>query len=187
MSTAGLIVFSVVVLALAQQDRETPPALVEMLRAGSSYTGSAGLGAQHRSRDLPSAARRLRPPKSVAAHAARAAVDVRLIGSAHSGTEAAEEAVYFACSEAIQNAAKYAGRGAQVTLRLRQDQGSLGVRIADDGRGFDPALTPEGAGVQNIRERIEDLGGTFEVASSPGHGTVLTISLPWPAAADGRR
>ncbi len=72
-------------------------------------------------------------------------------------------------------------------LRLRHDQGSLAVRIADDGRGFDPAHTPEGAGVQNIRDRIEDLGGTFEVASSPGHGTVLTISLPWPVAADGRR
>jgi chemotaxis protein histidine kinase CheA len=38
-----------------------------------------------------------------------------------------------------------------------------------------------------IAERIEDLGGTFEVASSPGHGTVLTISLPWRAAGDGRR
>jgi hypothetical protein len=124
------LVALIVKAALEQQDRETQPALVEMLRAGSSCTGGAGLGAQHRSRDLPSAARRLRPPKSVAAHAARAAVDVRLIGSAHRGTEAAEEAVYFACSEPIQNAAKYAGRGAQVTLRLRHDQGSL----AADGR-----------------------------------------------------
>jgi len=61
------------------------------------------------------------------------------------------------------------------------------VRIADDGRGFDPAQTPEGAGARNIRDRIEDLGGTFEVASTPGHGTSLTMSLPWPAAAEGRR
>jgi signal transduction histidine kinase len=38
-----------------------------------------------------------------------------------------------------------------------------------------------------IAERIENLGGTFEVASSPGHGTVPTISLPWRAAGDGRR
>ena len=63
---------------------------------------------------------------------------------------------------------------------------TLAVRIADDGRGFDPSHTPEGAGVRNIRDRIEDLGGTFVLASSPGHGTVLTISMPWPAAADGR-
>ena len=58
------------------------------------------------------------------------------------------------------------------------------MRIADDGRGFDPARTPKGAGLQNIRDRIEDLGGTFNLASRPGRGTALTISLPWPAAAD---
>jgi signal transduction histidine kinase len=38
-----------------------------------------------------------------------------------------------------------------------------------------------------IAERIEDLRGTFEVASSPGHRTVLTISLAGSAAADGLR
>jgi signal transduction histidine kinase len=182
------LVALIVKLALAQQDPETPPALVEML-AGLEARAQAALDS------VRNIARGIYPPlladfglaEALRAQAARAAVDVRLMGSAPRGTEAAEEAVYFAGSEAIQNAAKYAGRGTQVTLRLRHDQGSLAVRIADDGRGFDPAHTPEGAGVQNIRDRIEDLGGTFEVVSSPGHGTVLTISLPWPAAADGRR
>jgi signal transduction histidine kinase len=174
-------------LALAQQDPETPPALVEML-AGLEARAQAALDS------VRNIARGIYPPlladfgleTALRAQAARAPVDVSLMGGAPRGTEAAEEAVYFACSEAIQNAAKYAGRGTEVTLRLRHDQGSLGVRIADDGRGFDPAHTPEGAGVQNIRDRIEDLGGTFRVASTPGHGTVLTISLPWPAPADGR-
>ena len=118
--------------------------------------------------------------EALRSQAMRAVVDVRLMGSAPRGTEAAEEAVYFACSEAIQNAAKYAGGAAQVTLRLRHDQGSLGVLVADDGRGFEPAQTPEGAGARNIRDRIEPR------LRSP-HGTVLSISLPWPAAADGRR
>ena len=105
--------------------------------------------------------------KALRAQAARAAVDVRVEGTAPRSTEAAEEAVYFACSEAIQNAAKYAGRGTRVTLRLRHHHGSLAVRIADDGRGFDPAHTPEGAGVQNIRDRIEALGGTFRSLPAP--------------------
>ncbi len=182
------LVALIVKLALAQQDPETPPGLVEML-------AELEAGAQAALDSVRDIARGIYPPlladfgltEALRAQAARAAVDVRLAGSAPRGTETAEEAVYFACSEAIQNAAKYAGRGAQVTLRLRHDQGSLAVCIADDGRGFDPAHTPEGAGVQNIRDRIEDHGGAFEVASRPGHGTVLTISLPWPAATDGRR
>ena len=182
------LVALIVKLALAQQDPDTPPALVDML-AGLEARAEAALDS------VRNIARGIYPPlladfglaEALRAQATRAAVDVRLLGSAPRGTEGAEEAVYFACSKAIQNASKYAGRGSQVMLRLSHDHGSLAVRIADDGRGFDPAHTPEGAGVQNIRDRIEDLGGTFGVASSPGHGTVLTISLPWPAAGDGRR
>ena len=182
------LVALIVKLALAQQDPETPPALVQTL-AGLEARAQAALDS------VRNIARGIYPPvladfglaEALRAQVARAAIDARLIGSAPRGTEAAEEAVYFACSEAIQNAAKHAGRGTQVALRLHHDQGSLAVRIADDGRGFDPAHTPTGAGLQNIRDRIEDLGGTFELASSPGDGTVLTIWLPWPAAADRRR
>lgn len=72
--------------------------------------------------------------KALRAQAARAPVDVSLEGSAPRGTDPTEEAVYFACSEAIQNAAKYDGSGTQATLRLRHDRGSLAVLIADDGR-----------------------------------------------------
>jgi signal transduction histidine kinase len=61
------------------------------------------------------------------------------------------------------------------------------VRIADDCRGVDPAHTRRGAGLQDIRDRIEDLGATFNLASTPGHVAVLTMSLPWPAAASARR
>ena len=182
------LVALIVKLARAQQDPETPPSLAEML-AGLEARAQAALDS------VRNIARGIYLPlladfglaHALRAQATRATVDVRLMGSAPRGTEAAEEAVYFACSEAIQNAAKYAGHAAQVTLRLRHEQGSLAVRIADDGPGFDPAHTPEGAGLQNIRDRIEDLGGTFAIASSPAHGTVLTISLPWPAAADGQR
>jgi signal transduction histidine kinase len=57
------------------------------------------------------------------------------------------------------------------------------VRIADDGVGFDPARTAANAGLRNIRDRVGDLDGSFGVASKPGGGTVLTLSLPWPTRA----
>ena len=182
------LVALIVKLAIAQQDPETTPALVEMLAALEVRAQAALDSVRNIAHGIyPSVLADFGLVEALRAQAARAAIGVRLVGSAPRGSEAAEEAVYFACSEANQNAAKHAGLGTQVALRLRHHQGSLAVRIADDGRGFDLAHTREGAGVQNIRDRIEDLGGTFEVASSPGHGTALTISLPWPAAADRRR
>jgi signal transduction histidine kinase len=77
------------------------------------------------------------------------------------------------------------GEGFTVTLLHRH--GSLAVRLADDGRGFDPARTSTSAGLQSIRDPLDDLGGTFRVASSPGHGTDRSISLAWAAAVDGQR
>ena len=177
----------IIKLALAQEDAKTPPALVEML-AGLEARAQAALDS------VRNIARGIRPSlladfglaEALRAQAARAPVDVRLVGTAPRSTEAAEDAVYFACSEAIQNAAKYAGGGARVTVQLRHDEGSLAVRVADDGRGFDPARTSTGAGLGNMRDRVEGLSGTLRLDSRPGHGTVLTLSVPWPAAADGR-
>ena len=125
--------------------------------------------------------------EALRALAARAPIKVSVAGTAPRTTNEAEAAMYFCCSEAIQNAAKHAGRSAQVKLGLHHHHGRLAARIADDGRGFDPAQTPDGAGLRNIRERVQALNGTLRLTSTPGHGTVLTISLPWPAAADGRR
>jgi signal transduction histidine kinase len=182
------LVALIVALAVAGEDREIPPALRETL-AGLKARAQAALDSV---RDI---ARGIYPlvladfglAKALRAQAARATGRVSLLGTAPRSTDDAEAAAYFACSEAIQNGAKHAGRGAQVTLRLRHDQGSLVVHIADDGRGFDPAHASSGSGLRNIRDRIEDLGGTFKIASSPGHGTVLTISLPWPTPADRQR
>ena len=89
---------------------QTPPAVAEML-AGLEARAQAALDA------VRNIVRGIYPPlladfglaKALRAQAARAPVHVSLEGTAPRSTEAAEEAVYFACSEAIQNVAKYAG------------------------------------------------------------------------------
>lgn len=175
-------------LAQAQEDPDTPPALAAML-AGLEARAQAALDS------VRGIARGIYPPlladfgveRALRAQAARGATPVRVAGTAPRSTEEAEEAVYFACSEASQNVAKHAGRVAQVTLELHHERKRLTVRIADDGRGFDPAHGREGAGLRNIRERIENLGGTLNVTSKPARGTTLTISLPWPRPADRRQ
>ena len=54
-----------------------------------------------------------------------------------------------------------------------------------DGRGFDPAATPTGTGVQGMPDRLAALGGTVEIVSAPGRGTKITGRIP-VAAGQGR-
>lgn len=89
----------------------------------------------------------------------------------------AEAAIYFCVLEALQNAAKYA-EASRADVRLSQDDGYLVFTVTDDGQGFDPATTPRGSGLQNMADRLEALGGSTEVTSTPGQGTVVTGRIP---------
>jgi signal transduction histidine kinase len=53
----------------------------------------------------------------------------------------------------------------------------LTITIKDNGRGFDLAQTKLGNGLANMRRRIEDLGGHFEINSKPGHGSTVQLTL----------
>jgi signal transduction histidine kinase len=90
-----------------------------------------------------------------------------------------EAAVYFCCLEALQNAAKYAS-AASVTIALSASNGDLTFSVADDGVGFDPTTAARGAGLTNMRDRLEALGGTFEIHSAPDRGTTLRGRIPVP-------
>ena len=87
-----------------------------------------------------------------------------------------EAAVYFCVLEAIQNSTKHApDSDVRVCLHLEPDR--LHFEVKDDGRGFDPAQVRSGTGVQNMRDRLAAVGGTLEVQSAPGHGTLVLGSL----------
>lgn len=80
--------------------------------------------------------------------------------------------------EALNNVVKHAG-ATEVCLRASGgDDGRLGLEIADNGRGFDPRTArPDGLGLNSMRKRIENLGGTFTLESQPGRGTKIKIEL----------
>jgi signal transduction histidine kinase len=88
-----------------------------------------------------------------------------------------EAAIYFACLEAMQNVAKYAN-ASSVTISIAGADGELSFEVADDGIGFDAAATTYGTGLQGIADRIDALGGSFEIRSRPGSGTTLVGSVP---------
>jgi signal transduction histidine kinase len=63
-----------------------------------------------------------------------------------------------------------------VSLAYADD--SLTVSVRDDGRGFDPFAACGGYGLAGLRARAAEVGGTTEVRSAPGDGTVVTVRLP---------
>ena len=88
-----------------------------------------------------------------------------------------EAALYFCTLEALQNVQKYAAASA-ATVRLREDGKQLSVEVADDGRGFDVNAVTRGAGLTNMEDRLEALGGTLQIESALGVGTTLRATLP---------
>jgi signal transduction histidine kinase len=88
-----------------------------------------------------------------------------------------EVAAYFCCLEAMQNAGKYANAD-RVAVSVRRRPDELAISISDDGVGFDPSTARRGVGLRSMAERAESLGGSLEVRSTPGRGTVVTARLP---------
>jgi signal transduction histidine kinase len=88
--------------------------------------------------------------------------------------------------EALSNVHKHA-RAQQVTVTLSFMEDVVALDVQDDGQGFDPrsAHGPPtagagGFGLTAMRERVEQLGGTFSIESAPGEGTTLVVEIPIP-------
>jgi two-component system, NarL family, sensor histidine kinase DevS len=80
--------------------------------------------------------------------------------------------------EALSNIGKHANAvTCRVSLR-RDGAGCAVLEIDDDGVGFDPATVTGGMGLVNLAERAIALGGSFDVESVPGEGTLVRATIP---------
>ena len=89
--------------------------------------------------------------------------------------------LFLVVKEAVNNVIKHAQAG-EVTLSLKIVDLVLEIQITDDGRGFqtDDLVRSKRHGLPNMRARVEQLGGRFEVSSRPGRGTVIrVVILAW--------
>jgi signal transduction histidine kinase len=89
---------------------------------------------------------------------------------------AVEVAAYRIVVEAVNNVQRHSG-AQHCTVRLTRHDGELHVEVADDGAGLAPERRA-GVGLSSMRERAEELGGSFEVVPGPGSGTVVRAHLP---------
>ncbi len=88
-----------------------------------------------------------------------------------------EAAVYFCALEALNNVVKYA-QASEAQLTIQQDNGDLRFTVTDDGAGFDTAATTYGTGLQGMADRLDAIGGTLRITSTPGAGTSVLGSVP---------
>ena len=92
-----------------------------------------------------------------------------------------EAAVYFCVLEALQNVQKYAG-AATAEVKLSDIGGQLQFDVYDDGFGFDSTSAVKGAGLTNMDDRLDALGGNLAIMSEAGRFTHVSGSIPLPAA-----
>ncbi|WP_347862382.1 ATP-binding protein [Salimicrobium sp. PL1-032A] len=104
----------------------------------------------------------------------------RLFGEERRLTSDYEVAVFRLVQEAVQNARKHA-EAERIDVRFEWTPGSIIIVIKDDGKGFDLRDKHEDSfGLFGMRERVELLNGYFNIDSSLGSGTSVTIKLPLP-------
>lgn len=91
--------------------------------------------------------------------------------------------LFYLIEEAANNARKYA-EASLIRVRVSLDNNNVVVRIQDNGKGFDAALTQQNYerrgsfGMVNMRERAELAGGVFDLQSAPNKGTLITVTIP---------
>jgi len=82
--------------------------------------------------------------------------------------------------EALTNALKH-GRATRIEIELCFAPDSTSLIVADNGQGLESSERATGGahfGLQGVRERVDKLGGTLDIYSSPGAGTRLSVTVP---------
>jgi PAS domain S-box-containing protein len=91
------------------------------------------------------------------------------------GTEALGD-VYRIAHEALLNALRH-GQPHRVALRLAGSRSRLALEVEDDGVGFEPGEVARGLGLDAMRFRARELGGTLEIHARRGHGTRVRLRV----------
>jgi len=113
--------------------------------------------------------------------AERTGLDIRFLGPEQYErlSPETELTLYRVAQEGLTNAIRH-GRARKIVVFLERDLNLDSVRltITDDGTGFNAAALDRGLGLVGIRERVELLGGEFNIETTPGTGTQLWIEIP---------
>jgi signal transduction histidine kinase len=106
------------------------------------------------------------------------AIDVQGPESRLALSELAETELFAIGREALANVQKHAGASA-AHVRIQAQQGKVILEIRDNGRGFNPAAAHPGHfGLDSMRSRAAEIGGSLTITSTPGSGTLVRSCVP---------
>jgi signal transduction histidine kinase len=116
--------------------------------------------------------------------AARTGIECALSVPATGPTLDGEQATEFfrIFQECLTNVMRHA-EAKSVRVSLLEAGEDLVLAVADDGKGFSESELSESLGILGMKERAQVCGGSLDIASSPGKGTVITVRVPLRAAA----
>jgi two-component system, NarL family, sensor kinase len=100
------------------------------------------------------------------------------VGEKRKLTNTAEVFTYRIIQELVNNAIKHAG-AKQIIVQLNINTHKLSITVEDDGKGFDinTIADSKGAGMDNIKYRVQYFNGTLDIVTAPGKGTSVNIEL----------
>lgn len=118
--------------------------------------------------------------KAIAPHLGSASAGVKLGLQRSHISDSTFHAILCIIRELVINAVRH-GAATQIDIRGEMTETALKITVRDNGRGFDPNDRPGPAeghfGLLGIQERLDRLGGTLGISSTPGHGAEFTIIL----------
>jgi signal transduction histidine kinase len=171
------LVHAMIVLKLALREQGAPNGATEALVGEAlEHAERANTSLRELARGiLPTALTRGGLLDGIEELVSRSSLPVTTDVSAERLPPAIEATAYFVVSEALTNVLKHSGADSAV-VNARVDGRVLRVEVRDDGvGGAEPAA---GSGFTGLRDRVEALGGTIEIASPPGRGTSLSVEIP---------
>ena len=86
--------------------------------------------------------------------------------------------LYRILQEALQNIEKYADAKNVAIIMTLSETNDIDITISDDGIGFDSSKKSSGIGIKNMKLRIEELNGSFDIQSEIGKGTKINLTIP---------
>jgi signal transduction histidine kinase len=85
--------------------------------------------------------------------------------------------LFLAVKEALNNAAKHSG-ATELFLHIQRERDQVIVVVADNGQGFDATLQTDGNGLNNMQQRLDEMGGVCQIFSEPGAGCRVEFIMP---------